>query len=135
MFEWTTTDQKCFETVKELMSRNVLLNYYDENKLTVTEVDVSLKGVGAALLQEGKVIALSSKALSNIGQRYANIERERERERERDASSSYSVCMYVYGKPFTVETDHKPLEMIALKNLMAATPRLQRMLLRIQDMM
>ena len=31
-----------------------------------------------------------------------------------------------------MESDHKPLEMIQLKNLTAAPPRLQRMLLRIQ---
>ena len=39
---------------------------------------------------------------------------------------------YVLGRDFTVESDHKPLEMIALKNLVAAPPRLQRMLLRLQ---
>ena len=31
-----------------------------------------------------------------------------------------------------MESDHKPLEMISLKNLTAAPPRLQRMLLRLQ---
>ena len=39
---------------------------------------------------------------------------------------------YLYGKHFLVESDHKPLEMIHLKNLSAAPARLQRMLLRIQ---
>ena len=32
-----------------------------------------------------------------------------------------------------VHSDHKPLEMIQLKNLLAAPPRLQRMLLRLQN--
>ena len=36
------------------------------------------------------------------------------------------------GRTFTVENNHQPLETIALKNLMAAPPRLQRMLLRLQ---
>lgn len=36
---------------------------------------------------------------------------------------------YLFGKRFVVESDHKPLEMIHLKNLTAAPPR---MLLRIQ---
>ena len=40
---------------------------------------------------------------------------------------------YLYGRTFTVETDHKPLEMISLKNLIAAPARLQRMLLRLQQ--
>ena len=39
---------------------------------------------------------------------------------------------YVYGKPFVVETDHKPLEMIHKKSLASAPTRLQRMLLRPQ---
>ena len=38
----------------------------------------------------------------------------------------------MYGKHFTVESDHKPLEMIQHKALTAAPPRLQRMLLRLQ---
>ena len=39
---------------------------------------------------------------------------------------------YVYGKEVIVESDHKPLEMIAKKSLALAPPRLQRLLLRIQ---
>ena len=40
---------------------------------------------------------------------------------------------YVYGTRFTVKSDHKPLEIIILKNIAAAPQRLQRMLLRIQS--
>ena len=43
-----------------------------------------------------------------------------------------STHVYLYGKHFVVESDHKPLEMIHLKNLSAAPARLQRMLLWIQ---
>ena len=39
---------------------------------------------------------------------------------------------YVYGKHFTIELDHKPLEMIQQKPLTVAPPRLQRMLLCLQ---
>ena len=39
---------------------------------------------------------------------------------------------YVLGRPFTVESDHKPLEMIHQKSLASAPPRLQRMLLQLQ---
>ena len=39
---------------------------------------------------------------------------------------------YVYGNEFIVESDHKPLEMIILKNLVSVPQRLQRMLLRLQ---
>ena len=40
---------------------------------------------------------------------------------------------YLYGRTFIVETDHKPLKMISLKNLTAAPAHLQRMLLCLEQ--
>ena len=40
---------------------------------------------------------------------------------------------YVFGRHFTIESDHKSLEQISMKNLADAPVRLQRMLLRLQD--
>ena len=40
---------------------------------------------------------------------------------------------YVFGRHFTIESDHKSLEQISIKNLADAPVRLQRMLLRLQD--
>ena len=42
-------------------------------------------------------------------------------------------CFYMYlcSNPFTVETEHKPIEMVALRNL--THPHLQRMLLLLQE--
>lgn len=75
-------------------------------------------------------IAFASKSLTETEQRYANIERE--------LLAVVFGCerfrTYIYGCSFEVENDHKPLEMICLKNLTAAPPpRLQRMLLRLQE--
>ena len=39
---------------------------------------------------------------------------------------------YIYGKRTLVETDHKPLEVITKKSILAAPRRLQRMLLQLQ---
>lgn len=39
---------------------------------------------------------------------------------------------YIYGRSITIETDHKPLLAIHRKPLYQATPRLQRMLMRLQ---
>jgi hypothetical protein len=127
-YDWTASHQTSFENIKSMIIREVTLSYYDVNKPTVIEVDASLKGVGAALVQDGRVIAFGSKAFTETEQRYANIERE--------MLAVVHACeqfhMYIYGKTFVVESDHKPLEMIHLKNLMSAPPRLQRMLLRLQ---
>ena len=38
------------------------------------------------------------------------------------------LSSYLLGRSFIAESDHKPLEMIAMKNLANAPPHLQRML-------
>ena len=40
---------------------------------------------------------------------------------------------YVNGKPVTVESDHRPLEFMFRKPLSQAPPRLQKMLLQLQE--
>lgn len=128
-FQWNASHHQAFNRIKELICREVTLSYFDPNKETVIQVDASLRGIGAALIQDNKPVAFVSKSLTDVEQRYANIERE--------MLAVVVGCerfhTYVYGKPFVVESDHKPLEMIALKNLGAAPPRLQRMLLRLQN--
>ena len=86
------------------------------------------KGLGTCLVQEGKPIAFASKSLTDTETRYANIERE--------LLAIVFACQrfntYMLGRQFTVESDHKPLEMIHQKSLASAPPRLQRMLLQLQ---
>ena len=102
-----------------------LLKYYDRNKLVTLQCDALKKGLGACILQEGKPIAFASKSLTDTETRYANIERE--------LLAIVFGCekfhMYIYGRSFIVKTDHKPLEMISMKNLISAPAQLQRMLL------
>ena len=93
------------------------------------QVDASGKGLGAALIQVGGPVAFASKALTPTEQCYANNERE------------LLACIfgverfrtYVFGRHFMIESDHKSLEQISMKNLADAPVRLQRMLLRLQD--
>ena len=105
------------------------LTYFNPSKETSLQVDASNKGLSAVLPQEGKPIAFASKALTETERRYANIESE--------LLAVVFGCerfrTNLYGYKFQVESDHKPLEMISLKNLIAAPPRLQRMLLHLQD--
>ncbi|PIK55858.1 hypothetical protein BSL78_07250 [Apostichopus japonicus] len=75
-FEWTDAQQKEFETIKELICRATTLAYFDPKKDTILQVDASLSGLGAALLQEDKPICFASRALTDTEKRYANIERE-----------------------------------------------------------
>ena len=132
-FEWNSSLQKVFQNVKASICKDIALTYFDVTKPTTTQVDASKIGIGAALLQDGRPIAFASKALTDTEQRHASIERE--------LLAVVFGCerfhTYVYGKPFVVETDHKPLEMIHKKSLASTpppppTPRLRRMLLRLQ---
>ena len=97
------------------------LAYFKLGDDVVIQVDAPGRGLGAVLMQAGKPIAFASKSLSDCETRYANIERE--------MLAVVFGCerfhTYVYGTRFTVESDHKPLEMIILKNLAAAPQRLQ----------
>jgi len=135
-FVFTATHEQAFKRVKECISEATTLRYYDPRLPTKIQVDASLKGLGAALIQEDpdepgkeRVIAYASKSLTPTETRYANIERE-------CLAVVFGVekfHTYIYGAPtVTVESDHKPLEAIHLKNLAQAPPRLQRMLLRLQ---
>jgi hypothetical protein len=127
-WEWTAAHQKAFDNVKSLISTECTLTYFDPKKPTIVQVDASLKGLGAALIQDNKPIAFASKTLTGAEKRYANIERE--------LLAVVFGCTrfhtYLYGSKFTVESDHKPLENIQHKSLAQVPPRLQRLMLNIQ---
>ena len=127
--DWNNIHQKSLQEIKDLIYKEMLQHYYDSSKKSVIQVETSSRGLGAALIQEGKPIAFASKSLTEIEQRYANIEWE--------LLAVVFGCKrfrtYIYGCAFEVESDHKPLGMICPKNLTATLPRLQRMLLRLQE--
>ncbi|XP_063953999.1 uncharacterized protein K02A2.6-like [Lytechinus pictus] len=128
-FVWSENHQRAMDDIRDQICESATLRYFDPNKESIVQVDASSRGLGATLLQDGEPIAFASKALSDAETRYANIERE--------MLAVVFGCerfhMYVFGKHFTVESDHKPLQMIHQKPLTSAPPRLQRMLLRLQQ--
>ena len=128
-FTWNNSYGEAFNTVKQMVCKDTTLRYFDANKPVVIQVDASQKGLGAALLQDGCPVAFASKALTPAEQRYANIEREM----LACVFGAERFHTYVFGRSFTIESDHKPLEQISLKNLADAPARLQRMLLRLQN--
>ena len=75
-FRWSPSHQTAFENIKQSFYREVSLTYFDPDKGTVIQVDASLFGLGSALVQADKVIAFSSRALTDTEKRYANIQRE-----------------------------------------------------------
>ena len=86
-------------------NRNLSLDCTSRCQQTWTRISTSTARTTSSILP--------SKSLSDTEKRYANIERE--------LLSVVFACehfqTYLLGREFTVESDHKPLEMIALKNL------------------
>ena len=128
-FIWTVSHTKAFECSKEVILLCATLTYYDDEKTSTIQVDTSNIGVGAALIQEGKVIEYHSHALTSTQQCYSNIERE-----------AYALVNgvehfhhYVFGKPFQVHTDHQPLVQLSIKPLAELSPRLQHLFLRVNQ--
>ena len=93
--------------------------------------DASPLGLGAVWtqLQDGlwKVIAYASQSLSNVKRRYSQTEKE--------ALGIVWACekfnLYVFGKDFELETDHKPLQHICSKTSKSSA-RIERWVLRLQ---
>ena len=130
-FAWDKNTNMCFQKIKSQLQKALLrpLRYYDQTKPVTLQCDASPKGLGACIIQDGQPITFASKSLTDTETHYANIERE--------LLAIIYGCekfhTYLYGRTFIVETDHKPLEMINLKNLTVAPAHLQRMLLHLQQ--
>ena len=97
------------------------MQYFNSDDPITIQVDASSIEVGAALMQQGKVVSYHSRALTPTQQQYSNIERE-----------CYGLVNgiehfhhYIFGQDFTVHTDHQPLVQLTTKPLCEVSPRLQ----------
>ena len=127
-WSWNTEHDAALEKIKLLLTSAPVLKPFDLRKSAHIQADASQNGLGACLIQEGRVVAYASRAMTTTEQRYAQIEKE-----------LLAICyacerfrQYILGNSTIVESDHKPLEMIFKKQIHLAPLRLQRMLLRLQ---
>ena len=98
----------CFNNLKKLVSSTIYLKFFDPKKPTVLEVDSSMKGLGAAIIQDGYPVALASKSLDSTQSNYPNIDHEM-------LAVVFGITrfhMYLYGRPFKVITDQRMLQKI-----------------------
>ena len=75
-FVWTASHTKVFGSSKDAILSCATLMYFNDEKPCVVQVDASNIGVGAVLIQDGKVIEYHSKALTTTQQHYSNIKCE-----------------------------------------------------------
>ena len=127
-WQWQNEHEAAFEKVKALVTAAPLLKYYNPKEELTVQCDATDKGLGAALIQKGQPIAFASRDLTDPETRYAQIEKEMLAE----FFALNKFYQYVYGRPVTVQSDHKPLSAIASKSLWSAPKRLQGMLLEVQ---
>ena len=94
-------------------------------------VAASKYGLGAVLRQRHDTwapVAYASRSETKTKPNYAQIEKET----LAIAVGTQPIHDYVYGKHFTVESDHKPLKPIYSKLIPNAHPRMQRLTLKLQ---
>ena len=75
-WHWDDNQQKAFDEVKTLITCHPVLQCYDVTKEVTRQCDASQSGVGAALLQEGHLVAFTSRALTPNERNYAQIEKK-----------------------------------------------------------
>ena len=110
-WRWGARETATFETAKSQLLLSQVLAHYDPNLELVIACDASAYGVGAVLshrMPDGveRPIGFVSRTLSDTEKKYSQIEKE-------GLACMFSVTRfhtYVYGRHFTLVTDHKPLQ-------------------------
>ena len=130
-FVWGSEQQTAFDKVKSLLSSSSALAYYSTTAPTEVIADASPVGLGAVLIQtqDGvpRVVSFASRTLSDVERRYSQTERE--------ALGLVWACerfhQYLFGRRFTLVTDHKPLQAIYSPSSKPSA-RIERWVLRLQ---
>ncbi|XP_014664198.1 PREDICTED: uncharacterized protein K02A2.6-like [Priapulus caudatus] len=131
---WGPSETAAFSSIKELVSKHCTMVYFNPANQTEVIVDAGLHGLGAILVQHDSrtqsvvPIALASRSLTPVKQRYSQTEREA-------LAVTWAIRhfhIYLYGGSFVVITDHKPL--LAMFNNASSKPsiRIERWLMRLQ---
>ena len=112
-WEWTKACKESFQQAKELLSSQRVLAHYNPKLPLYFAADASSYGIGAVISHKypngsEKPIAFASRTLTSTECNYAQLEKEA-------LAIIYGVKKfhkYIYGRPFVLVTDHKPLTTI-----------------------
>lgn len=111
-FEWDEACKTCFLRSKDLLKRSNLLMLYDPKKELGVVCDASSYGVGGVIFHivDGaeRPIRFFSGTLSPAERNYSQLEKE-----ALAIVFTLKKChKYIYGRRFTLYSDHKPLQYI-----------------------
>ena len=129
-FTWGKAQDKAFKEAKGLLTSQTLLVHFDGSRELVLSCDASPYGLGAVLSHQAsdgtdQPIAFTSRTLSKAEQRYAHLDKE-------GLAIVWGVKkfhQYLFGRQFTICSDHKPLQHIFAENKpipTLASARIQR---------
>ena len=112
-WNWSTEHSKAFTKVKSLLQSSSLLVHYDDKKPLLLACDASPYGIGAVLshrMNDGsdKPITFISRTLAPAEKNYSQLEKEA-------LAILFAVKRlhhYLYGRHFTIYSDHQPLKYI-----------------------
>jgi hypothetical protein len=128
-WKWTIEDEREFGRVKELLSDQKTLKFFEVGVPVEIEADASCQGLGAVIRQKGEDIAFASRTLSAAEKNYAQIEKE--------LLAIVFACkrfeQFIVGNTVTAITDHKSLVNIFGKSLLDVPKRLQMMMLYLHN--
>ena len=134
-FHWKQHHQHAFQKVKDALTSDTVMAYFDKSKQTELTTDASPWGLSAILSQctpgseDRRIVAYVSRSLSPVEQQYSQTEREA-------LAIVWAVerlHTYLYGGHFTLLTDCKPVELI-LNNRKSRPPaRIERWHLCLQE--
>lgn len=129
-WSWDKQREAAFKQVKRLLVGTDVLVHFDLSQQSVVTCDASSYGLGAVLAQRTpdgseRVVAYASRSLTSHELHYSQINKEA-------LAIVFAVSkfhQYLYGRKFTLRTDHKPLVSIFGPNSgvpITAASRLQR---------
>ena len=75
-YDWKDEHQSCFDAIKRVIGREVLLGYPDFSALFEIHNDASKFQLGAVISQKGKPIAFYSINMNSVQQNYTTTEKE-----------------------------------------------------------
>ena len=112
-WQWTEQCEQAFTEAKRLITSEQVLTHYDPGLPVRLACDASPTGIGAVLshvMLDGseRPVAFASRSLTKTERRYAQIDKEA-------LSIVWGVKrfhVYLFGRQFTLLTDHKPLTSI-----------------------
>nr|CAX83703.1 Gag-Pol polyprotein [Schistosoma japonicum] len=109
-WNWTPDCEAAFNKLKSLISSRLLLTHYDPSMPIIVAADASSSGLGAVISHQfpdssEKAIMHASRTLTPAERKYSQIEKEA-------LALVFAVRRFhkfLYGRRFTLLTDHKPL--------------------------